>query len=213
LNKEEEIKKCLTKTVNHVMYNGWSNSQTKYGYHSYNFSDIEIKGQRNPIIRLNNFRNFFDFYDKNVIDFGCNVGSMLHHLVEIKAGLGFDYDLYCIEAAKDISNILGRRNLNFIKHDFDKDRYSDLLKCIYFKPDVIFLLSIGSWVSSWLNLYEICLSYNCNIFLETNNEQVNILQLEFFKKRNLNIELVSDNSNDDITGNFGRKTYFIYNKK
>lgn len=213
MNKEEEIKKCLIKTVNHVMYNGWSNSQTEYGYHSYNFLNIKIKGQRNPSIRLNNFRNFFDFHNKNVIDFGCNVGAMLHHLEEIKFGLGFDYDPSCIEAAIDISNILERKNLTFIKHDFDKDSYSNLLKSIYFKPDVIFLLSIGSWVESWPYLYEISLSYNCSIFLETNNQQVSISQLEFFKKKNLDIVLVSDNSNDDITGNLERKTYFIYNKK
>lgn len=209
MGKEEEIRECLARTAGYMMYNGWSNSQTMCGYHSYDLPDIKIKGQRTPSIRLEKFRKFFNFTGKKVIDFGCNVGAMLHHLEEIEVGLGFDYDLTCIESAKNISNILGRKNLTFVRHDFDRDGYGALSKSITFKPDVIFLLSIGSWVSSWSQLYEMSYSFHCPIFLETNNKSVGVPQLEFFRKKYLSINLVSENSDDDTTGNIGRKTYFI----
>jgi 2-polyprenyl-3-methyl-5-hydroxy-6-metoxy-1,4-benzoquinol methylase len=206
MNKEELIKKELIKTINNTQYNGWYN-RTTYGYHSYNLDGINIIGQRNPKIRIEKMSEFIDFNNKKVIDFGCNVGSMLHHLDNIDMGLGFDYDQTCIEVANNISNILGRNNLKFIKHDFDKDL--DLLSKIDFNPDIIFILSIGSWVKKWEDLYSKCVDMNCDIILETNNDSEGVNQLDFFKNRCLNIKLIIDNSKDDSTGNYGRKTYLI----
>jgi len=140
-NIENQIKKELTNTVGKSHYNGWHN-RTTFGYHSYNFDNVNIVGQRNPKIRLSDIKKYIDFSEKNVIDFGCNVGAMLHHLTEIKNGLGFDYDEKCINAANNISNILGRDNLNYNVHDFDKNSYDDLKNKINVKPDIIFILSL-----------------------------------------------------------------------
>ena len=43
--------------------------------------------------------------------------------------------------------------------------------------------------------------------LETNNDIEGKPQLDFFKSLNCSITLLSDTSNDDTTGNYGRKTY------
>jgi len=207
--KEDQIKSELIKTTNTSNYNGWNN-RTRYGYHSYNINEVNILGQRNPKIRLDIFKKFITFSDKNVLDFGCNVGAMLHHLPEIKEGIGFDFDLNCINAANNISKIFGYENHKFFAHDFDKDTYDDLRKKINFKPDIIFLLSLGSWVKSWKELYDLCLEYDeiC-ILLETNNDDEGIPQLEFFEQRGIIPTLILDNSLDDCMNNNKRKTYLI----
>jgi len=208
MNKTEKIKQELVKTVGEGLYNGWNN-RTSFGYHSYNIGDIDIIGQRNPKIRIESMCNHIDFKGKNILDFGCNVGAMLHHLSDIKAGIGFDYDSRCIEAAKNINNILKIDNLEFHVHDFDKVSYEDLKSKITFKPDIIFVLSLGSWVNSWRKLYQNCIDYNCDIILETNNDVEGKAQLDFFRDAGLSCKLIIDNSEDDSTGNNGRKTYLI----
>ena len=207
---ENKIKSQLRTTLGEKLYNGWDNNRTLYGYHSYNIDDINIEGQRNPKIRLNEFKKFVDFKDKNVLDFGCNVGSMIHHLPEINEGIGFDFDERCIKAANNISEILNHNHNKFMVHDCDKDSYVSLKEKINFNPDIIFILSLGSWIKSWEKLYEMCLTYtNISIILEINNEVEGKPQLDFFIKRGFDTELILDNSLDDCTGNNLRKTYLI----
>jgi len=208
MSKENQIKNELISTVGDNHYNGWNN-RTSYGYHSYNIKDVDITGQRTPKIRLNSMREYLRFKNKNVLDLGCNVGSMLHHLDEIKQGLGFDYDIKCINAANNISRILDKPNLRFQLHDFDKDRYENLKNKINFSPDIIFVLSLGSWVSSWKELYLTCLEYDSDIILEINNEDEGKPQIDFFKENNREPQLIIGNSLDDNTGNNNRKTYLI----
>ncbi len=208
MNIEEKIKEQLSNTVGDMRYNGWNN-RTSYGYHSYNIGDVNIVGQRNPKMRLDEFRKHIDFNNKVVVDFGCNVGSMLHHLTEIKSGFGFDYDTRCIDAGVNIAELLGRDNLNYHVHDFDKDQYETVKEKITDKPDVLFLLSLGSWVKSWKDLYSLALEYDGQIVLEINNEDEGKVQIEFFKEKGFDVKLIIDNSLDDSTGNNRRKTYII----
>lgn len=205
---EDKIKDELIKTVGNRKYNGWNN-RTSFGYHSYNIDDINIVGQRNPKIRLDDFRKHIDFTDKNVIDFGCNVGSMLHHLSEIKNGLGLDYDKECISAANEIANILDRDNLTYRVHDFDVDGYDDLKNKMDINPDIIFLLSLGSWIKSWKKLYQTALDTGAIIILEINNKEEGKAQIDFFKEKECDVKLIVDNSLDDSTGNNRRKSYLI----
>lgn len=79
------------------------------------------------------------------------------------------------------------------------------------KVDVIFLLSLGSWIKNWRELYTQSLVYSDVIILETNNDIEGKPQLDFFKSLNCSITLLSDTSNDDTTGNYGRKTYILKN--
>jgi 2-polyprenyl-3-methyl-5-hydroxy-6-metoxy-1,4-benzoquinol methylase len=211
MDRAEEIKKQLMSTVGKSHYNGWNN-RTTFGYHSYNIDEINVVGQRSPKIRLNDIKKHVNFENKNVIDFGCNVGAMLHHLLEINKGLGFDYDNNCINAANNISNILKRDNLEYMVHDFDRNTYEELKGKIKFKPDIIFILSLGSWVKSWKKLYETCLEYDSEIVLEINNIEEGKPQLDFFKNKGYEPILIVDNSLDDSTGNNRRKTYLINRK-
>ena len=205
MNKEYLIKNELIKTTGYQKDNNWSNNRTKYGYHSFIFEDINIIGQRNPQIRLDKMRKFIDFNKKTVIDIGCNTGGILFHLNEISYGIGYDFDKKTIKTANNIKKILNKNNLHFYVKDFDKERLM-----LDDKVDFIFLLSLGSWIKNWKFLYEDALKYTNNIILETNNDKEGESQLLFFRNNNLNIILISDKSDDDITGNTLRKTYLIY---
>ena len=208
MKKEEYIKKELSKTVGHSKYNGWNNC-TSYGYHSYDLDGIFIQGQRNPIKRIDIFKQHVSFANKNVIDFGCNVGAMLHHLPEINSGVGFDYDEKCINAGNKISELLGLKNkISLHTHDFDLDSYEKLKnKTLNF--DICFLLSLGSWIKSWDKLYDLSCKISSLIILETNNSTEGSAQLQFFEERNKQILQISKQSIDDSTGNHGRETFLI----
>lgn len=207
---QKKIKSQLKSSVGYGLYNGWGNNQTINGYHSYNLDDVNIVGQRNPKMRLDEFKKFVDFKDKNVLDVGCNVGAMLHHLPEIKEGIGIDFDSKCIAAATNIAEILGYTNQTFHVHDCDKDSYEELKDKISFKPDVIFLLSLGSWIESWKELYSLCLDYpEVSIILEINNEDEGKPQLDFFREKGYEPEMIVNHSLDDCTDNNRRRTYLI----
>ena len=77
------------------------------------------------------------------------------------------------------------------------------------KIDMIFILSIGSWATNWKQLYIDCIKNSKNILLETNNDVEGKSQLELFSKYNCKIDIISENSLDDNTGNYGRKLYLI----
>ena len=208
MNNQQKIKDLLSQTVGKAHYNGWNN-RTTYGYHSYNIGSINIQGQRNPRKRISAFEKYVKLEEKTVVDFGCNVGSMLHHIPGIKKGIGLDFDKDCIFAASEISKILNLNNLNFLQHDFDKDSYKSLLKVLPEIIDVSLLLSLGSWVASWRDLYSICLDKSKTIILEINNMQEGKSQLDFFESANKEIKEVKEASRDDSTGNLKRKTFII----
>lgn len=208
MDNTELIKKELSKTVGHSNYNGWNN-RTSYGYHSYDIGDIHIIGQRNPMQRIKIFKQHVSFENKTVVDFGCNVGAMLHHLPEINSGVGFDYDAKCIDAGNKISKLLDLDSkIELYCHDFDQDSYQDLSKKIsHF--DICFLLSLGSWIKSWRNLYSLACQISSLIILETNNSTEGAPQLQFFNDIGKKIIQISKESLDDSTGNSGRETFLI----
>jgi hypothetical protein len=204
----DTIEKALKSTTKLAHYNGWANSRTEYGYHSFNLFNINFTGQRNPLQRLTKMRNHYNFKDKTVIDIGCNSGGMLFHLLEIKQGLGIDFDKNCINACGTIKqNLHVFEHLAFLEQDLDKDDITAVFKSL--KPDVVLLLSMGSWLKNWRELYELVLEERPVIFLETNNDKEGIPQLCFFEEKGCQITLVSDKSDDDTTGNLSRKMYAI----
>jgi hypothetical protein len=183
-------------------YNGWHN-RTNFGYHSFDIFNFHVSGQRNPLKRLNIIKQHYSFDNKRVLDLGCNTGGMLLHLPEIRVGSGIDYDKNCIQVAKNISDTLKYNNtLEFNVMDLNN-------LTIETSWDVIFVLSIGSWVKDWDKLYTNCIKHAKTVILETNNDTEGRPQLDLFRKYNCNIKLISTESNDDITGNIGRKTYII----
>jgi hypothetical protein len=203
----EKIAEALVKTTGVSHYNGWSN-RTMYGYHSFSLFNINLVGQRFPKIRLDLMRKHYNFDNKYLIDIGCNTGGMLFHCLEIKKGLGVDFDANCIDAAnviKDTMKIFD--DLTFIKRDLDNDPQTAIFEDG--PADVVFLLSLGSWVKKWRDLYTLVIKNAKTIFLEINNVDEGKAQIEHFKSAGCALELVSNDSSDDITNNFGRKTYMI----
>lgn len=187
-------------------YNGWRNGK-RVPYQSIQFGDFFIPGQRTTHERLAIMRKYVNFNGKTVVDVGCNIGANLFHLYEIKRGTGMDYDSSCTNIGRKLSDMC-YRPLTFITHDFDRDSYtvvSDALQGC----DIIILTSLGSWVKSWRQLYSLCNTTNATIIFETNNDLEGKPQLDFFHSSGRNIMCISENSNDDITGNTGRKCYVI----
>jgi hypothetical protein len=204
----ETIEKALISTTNTTHYNGWSNARMKYGYHSFNLHNINFQGQRNPKMRLDLMRQFYKFENKCVLDLGCNNGGMLFHLPEIRKGLGVDFDTNCIDAAEIIKTELKiYDHLEFMQQDLNNCDLSNLLT--ENKPDVVFLLSLGSWVKNWPQLYTTVLKNTPTIILETNNSHEGKAQLDHFTSANCQIQLISSQSLDDVTNNTGRQTYLI----
>ena len=208
-SKEQLIKLELLKTTGYNNYNGWNN-RTDFGYHSYNLNNIDITGQRNPAERINIFEKHISFENKNVIDFGCNVGAMLHHLSgKIKFGVGLDYDVKSVTAGNNISKILNvDQKIKIYHHDFDLNSYEQLDNMLG-NCDIALLLSLGSWVKSWRKLYQLAINKSHTIIFETNNPTEGIPQLNFFETNNKNIVQISKKSLDDTTGNLQRQVYLI----
>jgi len=207
----DEVGVALKLTTTTAHYNGWANGRKEYGYHSFNIGNVRFIGQRDPLQRLNKMRQMYNFTDKYVVDIGSNTGGMLFHLFEIKKGLGVDFDTTCIDASTLIKNKLRAfDHLEFVQRDIQKEEIKDLF---VLKPDVVFLLSMGSWLKNWREVYTTVLENTDTIFLETNNDSEGLPQLNFFKECNSNIDMVSEKSDDDCTNNFGRKTYMITKKR
>ena len=203
----KEIDSALKLTTKTSHYNGWSNGRREHGYHSFSIYNIKFVGQRDPANRIAKMQKFYDFTNKSVLDLGCNTGGLLFHLFGIQKGVGVDFDETCIAAAKVIQNRLGLYpHLSFIQRDLQKEDTADLFSQKY---DVTFLLSMGSWVKNWKILYESALNCSSVVFLETNNDGEGKPQLDFFRERNCDVKLISESSDDDVTGNLGRKTYLI----
>lgn len=212
-NRELLIKNELRKAIGYKNYNNWENKRTEYGYHSFNIDEIDIRGQRIPLKRLKRIKKFVNFENKTILDVGCNVGGMIFHLPEIEYGYGLDFDKNIIEAALNIRRILDFNNSDFYVFDFDRDSLEYLDTLIKKDIDIIFLLSIGSWIKNTEKLFDWCIEKESQIVMETNSNKTGNSHLEFFKKRGYEITLISKISNDDISDkNYCRKTFLLKQK-
>lgn len=207
----DKVKRLLQETTKHQHGNGWNNQRTPYGYHSFDIFSMHIQGQRNPKQRLEKIKKFYDFTDKVVMDLGCNTGGMLLHIPEIKQGIGLDFDAACIDAAKSIAEIFNfTADYQFIPQDLNNFQCETWCATRNIQPDIIFLLSIGSWVRNWKALYTSAWNTTKSaILLETNNDTEGMEQLQLFLDLGARITLVSAKSDDDCTGNLGRKTFLV----
>jgi hypothetical protein len=210
---QDKLKDALKNTVEKPLSNSWSN-RTEYGYHSFDLQTIHIQGQRNPLKRFEKIKQFYDFTNKSVLDLGCNTGGMLFHIPEIKRGIGIDYDQNCIDSCSTFTYWLRYTcDLSFHKADLNMFDCKSFCKEKDFQPDIIFLLSLGSWVKNWKQLYEDCFQQAPYILLEINNVHEGNAQLDYFKELGGTITLISDKSDDDCTGNVGRQTFLVKTQK
>ena len=151
--EEEEIKQLLLATVGGRLganAHNWRNPNVagSFGYHAIQIGNLNLTGQRNPNKRLAILRQFVDFKDKVVVDLGCNVGGMLHHLAEVEYAYGFDYDARCVKAATRIAEVFHLPE-TFERADLNKFEPNVTFSNLKHKPDIVFLFNIGSWVGKW----------------------------------------------------------------
>jgi hypothetical protein len=213
--EEEEIKMRLLATSgrNGVLdrhANFWHNPMNDLpgGYHSIQIGNLNLTGQRNPNERLAILRQFLDFRDKVVVDLGCNVGGMLHHLTEVKHAYGFDYDARSIKAAMRIAQVFHLRE-TFRQADLNTFDPAATFSTLKHTPDIVFMLSIGSWVAQWPTLFEAVANTGVQaIVLETNNDDEGKPQQDLFRRLGKHVKMISQ-SRDDITGNSRRRTYLV----
>ena len=93
------------------------------GYHTLYFNNYKIEGERDCKLRVNDMRKFYDFKNKNIIDFGCNTGGILFELMdEINYGIGIDLNHKCINSANFINSIY-KKNIHFYNLNLENDIY------------------------------------------------------------------------------------------
>lgn len=207
---QEKIREALRKTVGRVHYNGWNN-RLEFGYHSFDLFNMHIVGQRSPVKRLAKIRPHYDFTGKRVLDLGCNTGGMMLHVPEAAAAWGIDFDDTCIAAGELIRDYMNfMTDIRFFRRDLNDLSLPDFLASNGdYKPDIIFLLSIGSWCKSWPRLYKEALDTGATLLLETNNDMEGRPQLDLFRHFGAELTCIAENSDDDCTGNHGRKMYLV----
>ncbi len=201
----DQIKKTQVKKL----YNGWDNKceNTHKSYHEFDIPDmgVYIQGQRRTSLRVEKLKNYISFEQKNVLDLGCNVGSMLIHLNDIKQGIGFDIDHTCIETAIEISKILKKGNLSFYTLDLDKDYESVPL---LFKPDIIFVFSLGMWIKNWKEMYTHILNkYPTSTFVFEFNRHEKNEEFSFLSNLGYNLKYIG--TSDDDRNKVIRTQYII----
>lgn len=213
---QTKIIKKLNKTKKKMFYNGWHVNKTlEGGYHSFNTFNLDIVGQRNNKLRIEKISEFVDFQNKVIADFGCSTGGIIYHIENAKSYVGIDYDKSSIKSALYIKKLIKKENkelsrkYKFFVRDFNKISTQELEKLLPPILDVSFLMSLGSWVQEWKKLYKFVLHKSDIVLLEINNADEGVSQLSYFNQLGANIELIIDNSDDDVTKNIGRKTYKI----
>jgi len=179
----------------------------KAGYHTLDLGDTSIQGQRNCKIRVDIIKEYVDFKDKNVIDFGTNTGGMLFQLGDIiHNGIGIEYDHRHVNCATCLNSYY-KYNLQFYVHDLNKPYSLDLINNFINQPiNIVLMLSLGSWIPHWKELYTYASKISPIMILETNNEDEEPPQIELVKKLYQSVLFIG-HSKDDISKNFRRKLY------
>jgi SAM-dependent methyltransferase len=109
------------------------------------FSELGIKGRRNDTLRYVHL-DFSRCRDKLVVDYGCNLGqtSFLAARSGARRVIGFDCQADAIDVAREIQDVLGIKNVEFYKVDFNEINFGDKIHEIFNGeiPDISFFLSV-----------------------------------------------------------------------
>lgn len=198
-DKGSEVAKIL-RAVNYTKTSGTVYNAQMYesAYHSVRLKDKYFRGQRQPGERLKKVP--FDFKDKIVLDLGCNIGGMLFEIQkEIKAGIGFDVDSKCVNAANLIKRYNQTDNLDFFVFDLDGEPFQVLDDLILPEQiDICFLLSVCMWLKKWKEVINYCSNKSKALLFETNGtaqqQEEQVLYLKQCYKKTV---LVDSSSMDD----------------
>ena len=170
----------------------------KSAYHTIKIGDKTIEGQRDIDKRFENID--YDFKGKNVIDFGCNIGGMLHKISDdINFGVGLDYNSKVINAANLISTANNINNVKFYTFNLDKEKLKIVDSLTLGKKiDVCFVLAIALWVKRWKEVVEYCYNISDTLIYESNgDDRFQLEQQSFLRTLYSDVKLLAEKSMDD----------------
>ena len=169
-------------------------------YHSISICGEKTNGQREVSERIDNIP--YDFKDKVVLDFGCNIGGMLHELKGIKKGIGFYYSSKCINAANLISSANESDNLSFYVLDLDNENIQIVNDFVLDNNvDICFVLAIALWVKKWKEVVLYCSKVAPSLVYEANgDDSFQQDQFVYLKTLYSNVTLLAEKSKDDNRG-------------
>jgi SAM-dependent methyltransferase len=177
-------------------------------YHSIVLKDLNLRGQRDPMERINLVP--LDFEGKTVLDIGCNQGGMLFSISgKIAHGVGIDYDSRLVNAANKIRSYANISNVDFYVfnlEDENLDLISDFLPTE--KVDVAFLLAVCMWIENWKEVIQFAKKVSTALLFESNGKSEQQLeQLEYLRSIYSKVDLISAQSQEDSLQK-KRKLYF-----
>ena len=173
------------------------------------------EAQRNATKRLHRFGvSASDFFQKRVLDLGCNNGAMLFEIsgFQPKTALGIEYDADKVALANDIVSFCGLANMEFRCQDID------LINAQDFEEkngsfDVVLCLAIEKHVKSVENLFSLLSVVTRDLLLfEANsgtdsNEVVKKLSQAGFEK----VEYIGF-CDDDVRPSNNKRPLFVARK-
>lgn len=168
------------------------------GYHTVDLNEVALYGQRHPAERLKHVP--YDFDGKTVLDLGCNIGGMLHHLApRIRSGVGLDRSVRSVNAANMVASVNGTRNLAFYVFDLDLEDYRLWESFVLGESvDICFLLSMCMWIRKWKKVVDAAERTAPSLLLETNGTDAQQEgQLDYVRARYRHVELCAQSSLDD----------------
>lgn len=181
MNKIDKVLEIINYTKTNK--NSYSGRNYKSGYHSFVLDGQLFDGARNNIGRIANVKNF-DFFNKNILDIGCNMGGMLHSMSStIRYGVGIDFDKKCINAANVVKDLNQTGNLNFYVFDLD-DEDLNFIKNFVLKDkiDICLFLSVSQHIKKWKDVIKFCYDISNYLLFESNGrlrfqeEQINFIK-------------------------------------
>jgi len=132
---------AAVKRIRPLFYQG-SSIRRNTVYHALPFEEYKISSHRKDTLsRWSLISNYIDFYNKFVIDIGCNIGgfSMLSSLTGAKNVCGYDYDKESLDIGKILIRLKEIKNVNLIEKNIDLKFANELEEC-----DIIL------WLSQWM---------------------------------------------------------------
>lgn len=178
------------------------------GYHSIELEGVSLRGQRDPMERINLVP--IDFSGKTVLDIGCNQGGMLFSISgKIAHGIGIDYDSRLINAANKIRSHAKVSNLDFYVFNLEKEDLNLIMDLMPVdRVDVTFLLSVCMWIDNWKEVIQFARKVSKALLFESNGKnELQIEQLDYLRSIFDSVDLISGQSKEDSLQK-RRKLYF-----
>lgn len=168
------------------------------GYHTITLNGEELRGQREPGVRIGLAP--VDFTGKSVLDIGSNQGGMLFHIGDkVRWGVGIDFDSRMVNVSNRIKSALGYSTLNFYVFDLEREPL-DLIEDFLpdGRADICFLLSVCMWITNWRDVIDFARRHSNAMLFETNgSDQQQAEQIAYLREKYRSVQKLSAESSDD----------------